>query len=511
MPALRGCLDRYGNSIKPGDVFINNDPYEGGSHLPDIFLYKPLFVQDTLLGYACAMAHQTDIGGRVAGGNASDSTSIYQEGLRIPCLKLYEEGRPNEAIFRILEKAVRTPKLVLGDLAAQVAALSFAEREMPKLARRYGAGELLGLADDLLDYTETLTRQELRKLPNGSWTFTDYVDGIEGQTPEIPIVATIRKKDDEFIADFTGTGPQCEAAIQPVLASTISMVYSALRNILGIDADIPNTEGYFRPVTVIAPLGSFVNPVEPAPVAARAIGCVRVHQTLMGAFAKMLPEKVYACTGGCEYGASMSSYDKSEDHQRIRIHLEFLCQSCVGAFPFRDGQDAQMGGSSNDATIPAEIIELEHPFVVEEFGLLPDSEGAGKYRGGLGMVRQYRFLEDTQIQMRTDRTRHAPYGLSGGESSQTTKIFLTSKGETKCMPGQFIIQAGAGDVLRMEFPGAGGWGSPLERDPNMVLDDVVQGKMSRQRADEKYGVVLGEDTISIDLAATREKRTTIAG
>ena len=257
-PAIRACLDRYSGNIHPGDILINNDPYEGGSHLPDIFLFKPVFADGALIAIACAMSHHTDVGGRVPGSSACDSTEIHQEGLRIPPLKLYERGEPNETLFRIIEKAVRVPDKVLGDLRGQVAALRMGESELQRLAKRHGTERLLELEDELLDYTERLTRLRIRELPDGAWRFTDYVDDDGFDDTPIAIVTNLSKKGDEIRVDFAGTSPQCKGAINAPLDSTKSMVYAVVRSVLG--GDIPNTEGYFRPVTVTAPEGTFVNP-----------------------------------------------------------------------------------------------------------------------------------------------------------------------------------------------------------------------------------------------------------
>ena len=242
------------------------------------------------------MAHHTDIGGRVPGGNASDSTEIYQEGLRIPPLKLQERGERNETLVRILEKAVRVPDKVMGDLLGQEAALYYGEREFTKLVDQYGIEGLESSIDELLDYTEELTRKAIAAIPDGSWTFTDVVDNDGIDDVPIDIVATVTKSGEEVSVDFTGTSPQCKGAIQPVFATTKAMVYAVLRSVLG--GDIPNTSGYFRPVSVTAPEGTFVNPLPPAPVAARALGCRRITHALYGAFAQALPERVFACPGG---------------------------------------------------------------------------------------------------------------------------------------------------------------------------------------------------------------------
>ena len=232
-PALKACVEHYEGRIFPGDILINNDPYEGGSHLPDIFMFKPVFADGTLIAYACAMSHHTDVGGRVAGGNSSDCTEIYQEGLRIPPLKLYERGEPNRTLFRIIEKAVRVPDKVLGDVRGQVSALRLAEEELLRLAGRHGAERFLELQGEVLDYTETLTRMRIRELPDGAWTFTDHVDDDGFGCGPIAIVANLVKEDDEIRVDFTGTSPQVKGAINNPLDSTKSMVYAVTRAVLG--------------------------------------------------------------------------------------------------------------------------------------------------------------------------------------------------------------------------------------------------------------------------------------
>ena len=270
MPCLEGVLKDYGDDVQPGDIFISNDPYEGGSHLPDIFLFKPVFAGNVLLGFLAVIAHHTDIGGRVAGGNACDSTEIYQEGLRIPPLKLFNAGEPNHTIFRLLKQNVRVPDKVLGDLWAQIAALYGGEREMLSLAQEHGVEELKGYMEELIEYTERRTRAEISALPQGEAEFTDYVDD-DGIDPEpIRIHVKVSIKGDEVYADFTGTSPQAKGAINPNFAFTKSCVYAAVRCLLS--PDLPNNAGYFRPIKVYAPEGCFANPQHPAPVAARALG-----------------------------------------------------------------------------------------------------------------------------------------------------------------------------------------------------------------------------------------------
>ena len=514
MPALKSCTDRFEGRIYPGDILITNDPYEGGSHLPDLFLFKPVWVGDRIIAYLCAMAHHTDIGGRVPGGNACDSTEIYQEGLRIPPVKLQERGEPNETLFRILEKAVRVPDKVLGDLQGQQAALYYGEREYMKLVEQHGVEGLENSVDELLDYTEELTRKAIGAMPDGTWTFSDVVDNDGFEDRPIDIVATVTKEGQHIWVDFTGTSPQCKGAIQPVLATTKAMVYAVLRSVLG--GDIPNTAGYFRPVTVTAPEGTFVNPLPPAPVAARALGCRRITHALYGAFAQMVPERVFACPGGAEVGVGVGGYDKSKIPWKAWVQLEFHNETACGGRPDRDGIDGQGSNISNLANIPAETIEAEQPIRIEEYGLIPDTEGAGKFRGGLGMVRAYRYLMDeTIVQVRADREKTAPYGLKGGLPSTTTKVTVTKGGHTRAMPTKFLETLDGGDALRIEWPGAGGWGDPLDRDPESVLSDVIEEKVAVDRARDVYGVSIDLERRAIDLEETlrlrqalREERAT---
>ena len=507
VPALRACLHRYQDRIYPGDILANNDPYEGGSHLPDIYLYKPVYVGGVLVGYLCSMAHHSDIGGRVPAGMGHDNTEIYQEGIRIPPLKLYEQGDPNETLFRLIEKAVRGPELVLADLRAQVAALHFGEEELLRVVRQYGVEEFTTSVDGLVDYTERLTRQALRALPDGSWSFTDYLDndGITDET--IAIVATLTKNGDELHVDFTGSSPQCKGSIQGVMATTGAMVYTVVKSVLG--GDIPNTTGLFRPVKITAPEGSFVNPRAPAPVAARSVGGRRISHAVWGAFAQMIPERVFACPGGVEGLVLMSGYDKRQMPWKGWI----LCDGSVameiatGGRPTKDGIEGQCSNVTNLANMPVETIEAELPVTIEEYAFLPDSEGAGKFRGGLGMIRQWRYLlNDSVVQVVSDRSKHPPWGLQGGGSAAPPRVVYNPGTKDRMLPGKCTVEAKAGDVLRVGWGGAGGHGDPLERDPEMVLWDVIEEKVSVQRAQDTYGVVVNPEHRTIDWETTHNLR-----
>ena len=503
--ALEACLKQYEGRIEPGDILCSNDPYEGGSHLPDIFIYKPIFVEERVFAYACAMSHHTDIGGRVAGGNATDSTEIYQEGLRIPPLKLYEKGVPNETLFRILEKAVRVPEMVLGDLLSNISAIHIGEREFLKLLERYGVEEMEGAMERLLDYTEQLTREVIRTLPDGAWTFTDYIDDDGLDPGPIAIVSNLRKEGDQIAVDFSGTSPQSKGAINPVIATTRAMVYAVFKSVLGaLGYDIPNNQGYLRSIEVTAPLGCFVNPVSPAPVNARGMSLQRTSQSVFGVFAQMLPELIPACSGGAEVGVSMSGYDRTKRPWTPWVLMDFHMETARGGAAMLDGLDAHSSGTNHIANVPAEILELDYPVKVIQYGFVQDSEGAGKHRGGLGMTREWEYqMDETTVQVRSDRQKHTPYGLYGGQASRPAEVVFNpdTPEETK-MPSKFMLSSKQGDRLRMMWCGAGGWGDPLERDPQLVLEDVIEQKVSVQRAQEVYGVVVDLQNGRVDTEAT---------
>ena len=500
-PALQAVLARYGERLAPGDIYIVNDPYHGGSHLPDIFLFKPLFVDGAPRAFAGVIAHQTDIGGRVSGGNACDNTEIYQEGLRIPPLRLFDRGEPDEAIFALLETNVRVPEKVLGDVRAQIAALHMGEREFLQLADTYGAEALQGYMRDILDDTERFTRQEIAALPDGVYTFTEHIDddGIDPDPIKIQLALTI--DGERVIADFAGTSPQCKGSIQPNLPATKSMVYAAIRCVLS--PDIPYNGGFFRPIDVLAPEGSFVNAQHPAPFAARALGARRVAQTVFGTLTQALPGKIFAAWGGGEFGISIGGYDAN---RKPFVHLEFHNDTSWGGGPDRDGLDGQPGPMSNLANTPIELLEAEQPIRIDRYGFVPDTGGAGQYRGGLAVQRDFRLLHEATLQIRSDRRKFLPYGLYGGKPGTPASGVLNPDTDAKDMPSKFIMTAKPDDVYRLVLAGGGGYGDPLARDPERVADDVREEKLSVDYARREYGVVLDPATLAVDVEATAALR-----
>lgn len=495
-------LNKYEANINEGDLFILNDPYEGGTHLPDIYLYKPVFLDEELLGFLATIAHHADIGGRVAGGNACDSTEIYQEGLRIPPLKLYESGKPVQAIFDVIDRNVRVPGNVLGDLRAQLAACHIGERALRKLAQEYGIDHLSQGFHQLLDYSEQLTRSEIADFPDGTYSFTDHIDD-DGIDPEpIPITVTLTVSGDRLKADFTGTSPQVKGAINCTLSFTKSVVYGCLRSVM--KSDIPTNYGFFGALDIHVPPASLANPESPAPVAARGLTGMRLANTVMGALSRMLPDRVPACEAGGETGISIAGY---RDDLTPYAFIEFLLCGWGGR-PEMDGIDGCASIVVNTANNPVEVIEKDQPIQILEYGYVQDSGGQGKHRGGLALVRRYHFTEDQGIlQLRSDRTRFAPYGVAGGKPGNLARTLMISNSESRELPSKTLLPINRGDILHHNLTGGGGWGPPFERDPDLVLQDTRNEKVSLVSAERDYGVSIDSETWTIDQDKTDALRS----
>jgi N-methylhydantoinase B len=474
--AMGKVLELFGDDLHPGDVLIVNDPYEGGMHLPDVFMFMPLFLDGALQGFAVVIAHQTDMGGRVAGSNASDSTEIYQEGLRIPVVKLYDRGVPSRSVFRIIEKNVRVPERVLGDLGAQYAACKVGEREFTRLLRRYGVATAHAYMAELMDYAERLTRNEIRKWPRGAFTFTDYIDDDGFTDAPIPITVTITVGDGHLTVDYTGSSPQVKAALNSTLSYTQSCTYLSVRSVL--QQDVPNNAGVFRCIDVIAPEASVLNPRLPGACAARALTGYRVVDAMFGALAQIVPDRVPAAGEGGNTVLSIGGY---RDDRTPFIIVDMIC-GAWGGRPHKDGIEAVTNPSQNMSNTPVEILESQHPIRIEEYALIPDSCGMGKYRGGLGIAREYRLLnEEATLQLRSDRMKFRPYGLAGGEPAKATRNVLTRAGATpEEMPGKFSVTLRKGDVIRHEQAGGGGFGPRAERSASAIAADVSNEKVTAE-------------------------------
>jgi N-methylhydantoinase B len=500
--AMRNLIAQFGSGMADGDIFVFNDPYgAGGQHLPDIYVIKPVFVTGIREGFAATMAHHCDVGGLTPGSTAMHATEIYQEGLRLPIVKLYEQNQPSMPIFRIIEKNTRQPVQVAGDLKAQVAACAVGERGLRDLFRRFGANTTSIYLEELLDRAERLMRAEIAALPDGEYCHVDHIDGF-GDDPK-PLTISVRVKivGDEIIIDMAGTSPQMPAAINCPIAMSNSAAYCAIRSIAKVD--IPNCDGYMRPIRVEAPEGTIVNPVLPAACAARGVIGYRVFDAIMGALAQILPDRVIAAGEGGPTLVSIGGWDRG----RPFVLTEVMVGNW-GARATRDGPEGISNPAANLSNQPVELIEAELPLEIVGYGFASDSGGPGKYRGGLAFNREWRLLSDEAIfTVRSDRRLHPPYGLGGGQPGAPSSNQIRSGDAERTLPPMPMagLQLRRGDSFRHVGAGGGGYGDPFERDPAAVLEDVLDEKVSRAKARADYGVAI-DGHGNVDYAETRRLR-----
>ncbi|HUG62606.1 MAG TPA: hydantoinase B/oxoprolinase family protein, partial [Methylomirabilota bacterium] len=455
-----------------------------------------------LEGFATTLVHHTDLGGIAPGSIAVYATEIYQEGLRLPLLKLVDAGRPNETVLRIIEKNVRVPRKVLGDLRAQLAACHSAETSYQRLVRRYGGDTLFRYQEALHDQAETLMREAIAALPDGEYAFRDFIDGF-GPSPT-PIVFNVRITiaGDTATADWTGTSPQVKAAINAPGPFLRSATYLAFRCLLG--PEVPNTIGYMRPIHVHAPLGTVVNPRPPAACNARGLTGFRVVDTVFGALAQAVPDRIAASGEGGAVNISFGG-----DHEGELFVFAETVLGCWGARPDRDGLDGVANLAANQSNQPIELIEAENPLEITRYGFLPDSGGPGRFRGGLAIVREYRMLEDdVTFTMRTDRRHHLPYGLGGGKSGTPSWVVVDPEGKAEVVPVLPLDRTmlDRNQTVQLVLAGGGGYGNPLERDPAAVLADLQDEKITAAYARAEYGVVQDQARQSVDLGETGRLR-----
>ena len=499
--AMEQLLARYQGAMRPGDVFVMNDPFDGGIHLQDIFVFKPVFAGDVLVGFACTTAHHGDVGGRLPGSSACDNTEIFQEGIRLPWLRLYDAGEPVEDVFKIITANVRIPRMTLGDLGAQVAACSVAERALLELARRYGTERLAALMTGLVEHTERLVRSEIASWPDGSASFTDYLDSDGIERVDVPIRVTVTIAGDEVAVDFSESAPMVRGSLNSTRSFVQAVVYQAIRSALTVD--VPNTSGAFRAVKVITKPGTIAEVVMPGASSMRGVTGFRAFDAVNGALAQLIPDRIPAAGEG---GNTLAIFGAERPEGGRFVYYE-LVTGTWGATPGGDGNDGLANPCSVAANIPVEVAESEYPIVVERYGLVPDSGGAGRYRGGLAIERVWRCLtDDTSLIVRSDRRAHPPYGLQGGEPAATSvNVLRRPDGSEEELPPMFSTTIRTGDVYVHRTAGGGGYGDPLERDPAAVAADVVDGKVSESAALEFHGVVLGPGG-TVDEEATRRER-----
>jgi len=481
------------NSWEEGDQIIHNDPYRMGSHLWDVMLFKPIFFDGEIIAFAGNLAHHVDIGGSPLLGAVP---TIFEEGLRIPPIKIIKKNKIQEDILTIITNNVRTPFEFKGDLSAQTAANFRAEQRIIEFAKKYGFKTLSKYFEEILNYSEKGMRKTIDKLPNKEAEFEDFIenDGINNKL--IKIKVKVKKQNKDIYIDFKGTGKPGEGGVVSTWALTHSAVYCAIKSVLA--PYLPTNSGAYRPIHLIMPKEELiVNAKYPHAVG----GCTsdpaqRIVDVIIGAFSKIVPKQACACDGDWP---SATFVGINPINGRFSVYVETYGCGC-GAKYNDDGADAHQTHMTNTANAPIEIIELEHPLKVEEYSLVEDSGGAGKFRGGVGICRILKSLVPMSITTAPVRPSIQPYGLAGGEGG---KVDLCGVMVANNKIVSFVRNAKKYSETIIRTSGGGGWGDPLERDFDKVEWDVLNGYVSLKAAKDKYGCIIDPRTHKIDIKKTK--------
>lgn len=439
----------------PGDLIILNDPYLGGTHLPDITMVSPVFDGPTLVGFVASRAHHADVGG-CSPGSMPLAADLHGEGLIIPPLRLRRRGRLNHEALALILRNVRTPDERLGDLRAQMAAHEIGSRRLLDLVHRYGRREIERRMRELMDYAERMTRAALGAIPDSEYAFEDTLDDDGENGEELPIRVRVTVRCGAIRCDFSGSAPEAPTSLNAVEAVTRSAVYYVVRCLAG--DEVPANDGCFRPVEVVAPQGSIVNARPPRAVSAGNVETSqRIVDVVLGALAQALPGRIPAASCGSMNNVTVGGWD--HDRRAPFTYYETIAGG-AGAGPRRDGLSAVHTHMTNTMNTPIEALELAYPLRVIEYAVRRGSGGAGRHRGGDGLVRTYEFLKPATVTLVTERRRRRPWGLAGGRPGAPGRNVLFAGGGERLLPGKTTFRVNIGDRLRIETPGGGGWGPP---------------------------------------------------
>ena len=509
-------LAERGESIEPGDVIMHNDAYAGASHGPDVGFIVPVFHNDSLIAFATTTAHHLDIGALTPGScGIVDAIDAYAEGLQFKAIKVYEKGQKVTPVWHILHDNIRVSDLVVGDMEAQIAAARFGAEQLGELIDRYGRTTFDAACDAVMNYAERLMRQAIAALPNGRYSATTYIDGyLDDPNParrELPLVVTINIKDDEMLVDLTGTTPQVsDRPINMPLEGTVDIaIWLTVRSVL-LDTEthghIPVNDGLVRPIKIVAPEGCLANPVFPAPTIARFCPGNQLADTVMKALAEVAPQQVSAGIGNLRVIAFSGLKDSTH-----WVHMEIF-EGSYGGRHGKDGMDAVDTLYANTRNNPIEDIESHLPLRVSRYELREDVCGAGEWRGGFGSIREFEYLSDGAAAVEGEGHHFSPWGFRGGNDGGVASLNLARvDGEIQKMPSKVPhTTLNAGDRFVCEGPAGGGYGDPFQRDPTRVLMDVKDGLVSRQSAEQDYGVAITKELV-LDDSATATLRQTHSG
>lgn len=504
MPAIRAV-----GALEPGDIVLTNDPYtsEGlATHLPDLHLIEPYFHDGRIVGYGWCFVHCSDVGGRVPSSISPTNTEIFQEGLRVPPVKLVRAGTMNPDVELLFRANSRTPDANMGDIRAMIAALATGRRRLEQTIAQHGVDTVLDAERDLVDYAAAKARSVLRQVPQGTYRFIDYLDDDATSPLPVRLALAVTVGDGTVHLDFTGTDPQVATALnipshgRPHAWLTLRV----LALIHTLDPTVPLNIGLLAPVSVTAPKGSIVNPQMPAATGVRHAAAIRVNDLLNGAFGMALPKIMPAASGGAVVPMVMAEVN-DEGGRDVQVIEPMI--GGTGARYGHDGVDGRDSGISNLANNPVETVEAEVGVEILRYSLRPDSGGAGQWRGGCGMELTFRVLKDGSnlLGRGMERLRFRPWGSHGGEPGAPARLIVNRGTDREREIGKIdVLDVDADDVVTLLTPGAGGYGDPARRDPAAVLADTRNGLVSPEAAGERYGVMVVDG--AVDEAATAAAR-----
>jgi N-methylhydantoinase B/oxoprolinase/acetone carboxylase alpha subunit len=484
IPAVAAIVETYPvEAMGEGDLYLLNDPYCGGTHLPDLAVVLPVFHGGRVVALSAAMTHHQDVGGMAPGSVPTDATEIFQEGIRIPPVRLRQGNRFDDTLLRLLRLNVRMPEVFMGDLNAQIAACTVGARRLAELAAKHGGNEIAAIFQSLIERSEAMTRAALRALPAGNYRHVSFLDndGIELDKP-IRIEVEARIGDGEIHFDFTGSSPEVKGPLNCVPSGTQAAAFFAVRAVT--DPNIPTNGGCFRAVSLTLPEGSVVNPRPPAPVNARTATIKCIANTLLGALAQAAPERLPAMNAGALL--VMAFGGRRADGGTFVVGE--LVAGGSGAAALADGVDAIETDATNCMNLPAEALEMEAPIRLLQSRLRADSGGPGRHRGGLGVLREYEMLADgIRLSHRGERHFSPAEGLAGGGSGATAHSAIRrADGREEVIPSKAAARLNRGDRLIVATAGGGGHGPAASREPQAVARDVADGKVSPGAAKQHY-------------------------
>ena len=498
------------DKINPGDVILCNDPYNGGgTHCPDLTVLCPAFYENEIQGWAAFRGHTVDMGGIYPGGWYSNTVEVFQEGFRLPPVKLMKEGKQNEDVFRLIGANTRVPDPVLGDIRAMIAGVRKAAQRYFDIMDNYGPDVTLGAIHEMMNQGEKMARAAISRIPNGTYSAEALLDG-DGNDDEplddkVWLRMAITVEDEEMTMDFTGTDPQCRGPMNVPETSTISSARYGFKVIT--TPDLPSNEGFFRPLKVVIPDGSLLKPKFPAACAMWPVPTTTIPDLILKALAPAIPDQVRAG----HFGDSMANFLYGTDPRTGKYYV--CAEGDAGGYggkPYEDGEHAFFSMDLGDTyNVPVEVAEVRYPWRVERFELAQDSGGPGKFRGGLGVYRDYRIIgHKSGLTVTTDRVKYTPpWGLFGGKAGKSNiTVVCRNDGREERWRKISNLPLNENELVSFQTGGGGGYGPPLDRNPQLVLEDVINGYVSMESAEKDYGVVIDGKEVTVDMDATKKLR-----